>query len=182
MMNKAYFKEILNVRIRTIIVLVTIVIINIGLMLFLNFYQRPKLVQLHDEWFKKRKSSGTVLDRGAAFEKGSADIIRWQAMIAPKKDLARIVGEIYEVARSNSLSLGGITYKPELLKTEKMLSYVIGFTVTGRYAAIKSFIGDVGRLRDIVSIDSISLSNPKLTEEIVSLKLNLTVYLKLEGQ
>jgi type IV pilus assembly protein PilO len=181
-MNKAYFKELLNLRRRTLIVLLFLAVINVGFIMFLNLYQRPQLVKLQDDWFKKRTVAGTVLDRGAAFEKGSADIQKWQTMIASKRNLARIVEEIYSIAKTNSLSLGGITYKPELIKSEKLLSYIIGFTVNGRYAAVKSFIGDIGRLRDIVSINSISLANPKLTEEMVSLKVNLTVYLKLEGQ
>ena len=111
-----------------------------------------------------------------------ADIGRWRALIPPKKDLARIVGEIYEIAKSNSLSVGGISYKTEQIKSEKLLSYIIGLTVSGRYAAVKSFIADIGRMRDIVTIDDISLNNPKLTEEVVSLRLNLTLYLRPEGQ
>jgi len=181
-MNLAYLKEILLTRAKTLLFMMVLLILNIALVVFLNFFHRPKLEKLQNEWFTKRKISGSILDRGAAFDKGSADIIKWHALIPPKKDLARIVGEIYEIARSNSLSVAGITYKPENLKSEKLLSYIIGLNVSGRYAAVKSFIGDIGRLRDIVTINDISLSNPKLTEEAVSLKITLTIYLRQEGQ
>lgn len=181
-MISAYLKELLRTRSRTLILLLALLILNIGMAVFNNANLEPKLASLQNDWFSKRKTAGTFLDRGKAFEQGNADISRWRTMIAPKKDLARIVGEIFETARSNSLSVGGITYKPEHIKAEKLLSYIIGLTVTGRYAAVKSFIGDIGRLPDIVTINDISLNNPKLTEETVSLKVNLTVYLRLEGE
>jgi type IV pilus assembly protein PilO len=181
-MNMAYLQEILRTRSRTLILILVLLILNIALMVFQNLYQQPKLSSLQNEWFTKRKTAGSVLDRGAAFDQGNADIVRWKALIPPKRDLARIVGEVYEMARSNSLSVGGITYKTEHVKSEKLLTYVIGLTVSGRYAAVKSFIGDMSRLRDIVTIDAISLNNTKLTEETVSLKLNLTIFLRQEGQ
>ncbi|GAM10651.1 pilus assembly protein, PilO [Geobacter sp. OR-1] len=181
-MNKTYFKEILRTRTRALTVLLSILMLNIVLTVFLNVYQKPKLATLQESWFNKRKTSGSVLDRGTAFDQGNADLQRWRSIIAPKKDLARIVGEIYEIAKSNSLSVGGITYKPEYVKSEKILSYLIGLTVNGKYAAVKSFISDISRMRDIITIDNISLNNPKLTEESVSLKLNLTIYLRPEGQ
>jgi type IV pilus assembly protein PilO len=180
-MNFAYLKEILRVRRKTLIFLFLLSALNMGLYAFLDFYQTPKLESLQTDWFARRKSNVTVLDRGASFDLGSADIAKWRALIPPKKDLARIVGEIYDIARSNSLSIGGITYKPDHIKSEQMIAYAIGLTVSGKYAAVKSFIGDISRLRDIVTINDISLNNPKLTEETVSLKIDLTIFLRQEG-
>lgn len=181
-MNTAYFREILRTRTRALMALLALLLLTIGLVAVKNFYLAPTLASLQSEWFSKRKTAGTNLDRGTLFERGSADLTRWRAMIAPKKDLARIAEELFDIARSNSLSVNGITYKPQHLKSEKLLAYVIGITVDGRYAAVKSFIGDIGQMRDIVTIDDISLNNPKLTEEKVSLKVNLTAYLRLEGE
>lgn len=181
-MYKGIITEILRTHSRTLILLLALVLLNIALAMLLNLYMQPKLETLQNEWFSKRKVAVSVLDRGSAFEAGTADMVKWRAVIPPKKDLARVVGEIYETAKSNSLSVSAVTYKPEQVKSEKLLVYVLDFTVSGKYAAIKSFIDDIGRLRDIVTIDSISLTNPKLTEEIVSLKLNVSIYLKLEGK
>jgi type IV pilus assembly protein PilO len=103
-------------------------------------------------------------------------------MIAPKKDLARILSELNELATSNSLVVGPVTYKPVEIKDEKLLAYTLGLTVTGRYGAVKSFIGDLGRFKEMVTITTISLNNPKLTEEKVDLRLDLTVYLRMEGK
>lgn len=181
-MNKGIIKEILRTYSRILLILIILLLLNIALVMLLNLYLKPKLETLQNDWFTRRKVAGTILDRGSAFEAGTADMVKWRAAIPPRKDLARVVGEIFETARSSSLSIGAITYKPEQIKSEKLLAYVLDLTVTGKYAAVKSFIGDIGRLKDIVAIDAISLNNPKLTEEMVSLKLNVTIYLQLEGQ
>lgn len=181
MIKLAYIRELLRARAKSIIIILVLVFIDICMYFFNNFYLSPTLVTLQNEWFSKRKVAGTVLDRGAAYDKGLKDVAKWRTLISPKKDLARIVGEIYETAKSNSLTVGSISYKPEINKAEKLLVYTIGLTVNGKYASIKSFIADVSRMTDIVTIDGISLDNPKLTEENISLKLNLTIYLRMVG-
>ncbi|MGA2151044.1 MAG: type 4a pilus biogenesis protein PilO [Geobacteraceae bacterium] len=62
-----------------------------------------------------------------------------------------------------------------------MLAYSIGFNVSGKYAAIKSFIADIERLRAIAVINNISL-NGKAAEESVDMKLQLTAYFRVEGK
>ena len=181
-MYKGIIVEILRTHSRILVLLLLLLLLNIALVILLNFYQKPKLEALQNEWFSKRMVAGSVLDRGSAFDAGTADLVKWRAAIPPKKDMARVVGEIYETAKTNSLTMGTVSYKPDVVKSEKLLVYVLGFTVSGKYAAVKSFLRDIGRLRDIVTIDGISLNNPKLTEETVSLNLSLSVYLKLEGQ
>jgi len=182
-MNSSYLKELFRVRLKTLSFLMGFLLLNGGLALYATMYQEPRLASLQDEWANRRRTSGGILqDRGVSFDKGNADLARWRLMIAPKKDLARILTELHDLARSNSLVLGSVSYKPEEIKGENLLSYTLGFTVTGRYGAVKSFLGDLGRYKEMVTINTVSLNNPKLTEEKVDLRLNLTVYLRLEGK
>jgi type IV pilus assembly protein PilO len=162
--------------------LLALALVNGGLVLYARVYQEPRLVSLQNEWFNRRKGEGRFLDRGSVYDKGVADLATWNSRIPPRKEFARVIGEIYESARSNALDIAGVNYKPDAVKGESLLFYSIILNVSGRYAAAKSFVSDLGRLRDIVIVDGIALSNTKATEENVTLKVNLTVYLKQENE
>ncbi len=182
-MNSAYLKEILRVRRKTLFLLLGFFLLNCALALYASVYQEPRLSLLRDEWTSRRRMSGGMRqDRGASFDKGNADLARWRLMIAPKKDFARILADLRDLAGSNSVTVGSVSYKPEEIKGENLLSYTLGFTVTGRYGAVKSFLGDLGRFKEMVTVNTIALNNPKLTEEKVDLNLTLTVYLRTEGK
>ena len=98
----------------------------------------------------------------------------------PKKDFTRFLGELFETAANNNLAVKNVTYKPDLIKEEGLIAYSIGFNVSGNYAAIKSFISDIARSRQIITIDTISLSNGNPTQESLDLKLQITTYLRIE--
>ncbi len=121
------------------------------------------------------------MDSADVYRQGTADLATWRARIYPKKEFARFIGEIFETATNNSLKVGAITYKPQQVKGEDLLAYSFGFNVSGKYAAIKSFIADIQRLREIAVIDNISLSG-KATEESIEMRLQLTAYFRVEGQ
>ena len=93
-----------------------------------------------------------------------------------------MIGDIFETAASNSLKVGGITYKPAPNKDENLLAYSIAFNVTGKYAAVKSFLADLMRSREIMTIDNISLNSISATEDSDDLRVQLTAYFRMEGR
>lgn len=179
----SYCVEVVRTRSRVLILLLILAVANAGVYLFSSLYLEPRHSRLQSRWAEMRRTARTpAIDRGMAYQQGSADLKAWKDRIAPKRELARIVGELFSLASSNSVTVGGITYKPEKVKEDDtLLVYGIGLTVTGRYAAVKSFVADLGRMREIVIVDSVSLNNSKMTEEQVDLKVSLTAYLRLEG-
>ena len=62
---------------------------------------------------------------------------------------------------------------------EDLVTYTLDFNVTGKYAAVKSFLADLGRMHEILTVDNISLANSKASEDAVALKVQLTVYLRM---
>lgn len=178
----AYFKEIIRTRSRILLALVLFLALNIGLLIYQSLVLEPKVADLQSQWLSRRSTGGVAQDRRAIYEKGNADLERWRSLIPHKKDLARILGELYEVAASNSLTVGGVTFKPDMIKDQGLLTYTIGFNVSGRYASIKSFLADLGNFREMIAVETISLNNQKITEEKVNLKVNLVVYLRAEGK
>lgn len=182
-MNLKFVKEVIRARQKTFILLAILALLDIVLYIYASAYQTPHLADLQNEWFEKRRltSGGVAQDAAAVYRQGMKDLAVWNARIAPKKDFTRFIGDLFETAANNALVVGGVTYKPVLTKQEKLVAFSIGFNVSGKYASVKSFIADLGRLRDIMTIDNISLNNSKLTEETVDMKLQLTTYFRLEG-
>jgi Tfp pilus assembly protein PilO len=181
-MNITHLQQIFKTRQKSFICIFILIIINVGLYAYSVAYQEPQLAGLQIRWAEKRRLAAgeAVLDTAAIYRQGTSDLAEWRKRLAPKKEFARLIGSLFETAGNNSLKVGAITYKPELVKGENILAYSVGFSVSGKYAAIKSFIADIERLRDIAVVDNISL-NGKATEESVALRLQLTAYFRVEG-
>ncbi|SNB45280.1 type 4a pilus biogenesis protein PilO [Geobacter sp. DSM 9736] len=183
-MNIEFIRQVVQTRQMTFGALALLLIANLGLYLFTTIYQAPRLSALQAQAAEKRQlaSAGITQDAATIFRQGKADLATWESRIAPKKEFARFVGELFEVAAGNSLKVGGVTYKVAPIKEEKnLLAFSIGFNVAGKYAGIKSFISDLSRMRDIMYIENLALNNPRATEEVVDLKLQLTAIFRMEG-
>jgi len=181
-MTMTLLQQILKARQRSFVCIIILIFINAGLYAYSAAYQEPHLAGLQIRWAEERRLAAgeAVVDAAAVYRQGTSDLATWRKRIAPKKEFARFIGGIFETAGNNSLKVGAITYKPERVKGEDLLAYSLSFNVSGKYAAVKSFIADIERLRDIAVIDNISL-NGKATEESVTLKLQLTAYFRTEA-
>ncbi len=177
-------EQIFRARMKSFVFIAVLVLANAGLLVYISVYQAPRLAALQNAWFEKRRAAekGTFKDAAVIYRQGTADLATWRARIAPKKDFARLVGEVFEIAASNSLKVGGVSYKPTPIKDENLLAYSIGFNVSGKYAAIKSFLADLMQSREIITIDTVTLNSSGATEESVGLKVQLTAYFRTEGR
>jgi Tfp pilus assembly protein PilO len=181
-MNINTIRQIFIARRNCFIAIIILILINAGLYLYYSAYQESHLASLHNKGSDKRLETAgkTAVNMAAVYRQGTGDLAAWRARIYPKKEFTRFIGDLFETAANNSLKVGAITYKPDMVKGEGLLAYSVGFSVSGKYAAIKSFIADLERLREIAVIDNISL-NGKSTEETVDMKLQLTAYFRVEG-
>ena len=181
-MNINILWQNIKARQKSFICILILITINIGLYIYSSAYLEPNLATLQKEWSEKRAlaAGGTVLDAASIYRQGTSDLAAWRERIYPKKEFARFIGDLFETANNNTLTVGAITYKPEPIKDENLLAYSIGLNVSGKYAAIKSFIADMERLRAIAVINNISL-NGKATEKSVDMRLQLTAYFRVEG-
>lgn len=182
-MNFTMLRQIINARRNSFLIISILILINIGLYIYSSVFQGPQVALLQNKWSEKRLlavGGGAFMDVAATYRQGTADLAAWRTRIYTKKEFARFIGELFETATNNTLKVGSITYKPQTIKGEDLLAYSIGFNVSGKYAAIKSFIADIERLREIAVIDNISL-NGKTTEESIDMRLQLTAYFRVEG-
>ena len=180
-MNIQVAKETFKARPKTFVLVLVLFVANICLFAYAAMYQKPRLVKLQGTWFEKRKvaaSGGSADD----YRQTENDLKAWRDRIVPKKDFAKFLGNLFETAAHNSLAFKGVTYKLSQVKEENLVAYVLDFNVTGKYAGVKSFISDLGRMREIVTIDNLSLNNSNVIGDAVDMKVQMTLYLRLEGQ
>ncbi len=181
-MNFSVVRQIVIARRNSLIAVAILLAVDIGLYIYSSAYLEPRLAARQREWSEKRLDTAreTAVDMASVYRQGTGDLAAWRSRIYPKKDFVRFIGDLFETATNNSLKLGAISYKPAPVKGEGLLVYNIGMSVSGRYAAVKSFIADMEKVREMVVIDNISLSG-KSTEETVDMRLQLTVYFRMEG-
>ena len=182
-MNSELLRDIIAVRRRSFGLLAFLVLVDLSLFLFLSLWQQPELEKVQNDWFAKRDAAARGVNRGVSdrYQDAERDLGLFRQRIINKKDFTGFLSELFAMARSNSLVLKGITYKPAPTKEAGIFSYAIGCDVTGKYAGVKSFIADLARFPKLVTLDSISLGNSSQTSEAVTLKVQMTVLLKTEG-
>ena len=183
-MNIKLAGEILKIQPRTFVLIMVLILANISLFLFSAFYQLPRFEKLQKQWFDKRKIStvGSGQDLSVLYQQGVKDLSTWRGRIIPKREFAQFIGKLYETASNNSLVFTGVSYKIVPLKEKGLTAYSLDMNVSGKYGAVKSFLADMGRIPEIVTIDGVTLNNRAYTADQVDLKVQLTIYLKLEEQ
>lgn len=182
MMNEM-LHDIWRARRAAVVGLGLFVLLTLGLYLYVNLWQDRHLAQAQHSWTQLSQAAagaqqGTPASR---YRAGVRDLEQFRSRLIRKGEFPRFLGELFETARHNSLAVRNVTYRPSPVKGEEVLTYGIEFTVAGRYGQLKSFIADLARSPQIVTIDSITLTNASRTEEMVELKLGVTAFLKLEG-
>ena len=182
-MNYEMLREIISARPKSFAFVAFLAVLNLALLLYLSLWQKPALAKAQSEWFAQREAlaKGQSLGTATRYRNGLRDLEQFQTRLLPKSGFAGFLSELFETARSSSLAITGITYKPTVIKEEGILSYAISYTVSGKYASVKSFIADLARYPHMATLDALSLNSTSPTEEAVNLKVQMTVYLKMEG-
>lgn len=160
-------------------------LLALGLEVYISMYQRPELEKAQQAWFAKRDAMarGETLADAARYQRGVSDLEEFNKRLIPKKDFAQFLGRIYDTAKSKSVTIDGMGYKPSkgVIKGTRITTYGVSFSAVGKYAAVKSFLAEVQRYPEMVTVDSISIGNTSLTQENVTLNMQTTVYLLTEG-
>jgi len=155
-------------------------LLNIVLSVVISAYQLPSIVSLQSRWSDARQNSARsgMVDAATLYRQGSTDLEKLQTAIPEKRDFARILSDLLEAAASSNVEVGAISYKPEQLKEEKLLSYQLSLSVSGSYAAVKSYLSDLQKSRELLVVDTVTFTNSDLYVENVVMNVRLTVYLR----
>jgi len=182
-MNYDALRDYLAARPKALALLGLLVLANLALAVCLSVWLTPELERVQSDWFAKRQeqAAGQKLKAADRYRSGNRDLAAFRQRLIPKSGFPAFLSDLFQTARNNSLQLKSVSYKPAVVKEEAVVAYGIEVTVAGRYAAVKSFLADLARYPQIVTLDSVVLSNSSRTEEAVELKVLLTAYLKQEG-
>lgn len=184
-MTREIFLQILQIKKRSLIALLILLLIAVALQLFISEYQDKRIAQLSTEWVKHReaeKRGAALVDRGTLYKNGLADLAKFRERVYPKTQFARFIGELYDVAARDSLELTSITYKPSLNKEEQLLSYAMTLSVSGMYPNLKKFISDLGASGNFLTIDSVAMSASSTSPDAVQLQILITSFFKVDVQ
>ena len=157
-----------------------LLLVTLGFWIAVDGYQRPKIAAAQQRWSELRSQVAVAgrNDVSALYRQGNVDLETLKSRIPPKRQFPRLLGEMLEQASSNGITTGPITYKPHDLKDDKLLMYELTMGVSGGYAALKSYLADLQRNRELVVIEDVTFTNSDLFEENVTMDLKLRIYLR----
>lgn len=177
---KRYLLEILRQKWRLLSVILTLLVANVVLGVFVSAYQLPSLEDLQTKWAGLRLQAARAgqTDPVALHRQGAADLEKLKTRTPEKRQFARVLSDLLEAAASSSVEVGTISYKPVEVKGEALLSYQLSLSVSGRYAAVKSYLADLQKNPELLVVDTVAFSNSDLFVEKVVMDLRITVYLR----
>jgi len=176
---KALIREIVRLKKRVLIAAALLALANLLLYAGCSLYLLPEVDALQQSWNEARQRLAVEgrTDVNALYRQGRADLAAIQERIPAKRQFPDLLGVILELADSNSLSSGNISYKPEKIKGQRLLGYSVAMNVSGSYAGIRSFIADIAEMRELVVIDRLAVTRAAQGDE-VGLGLQLTVFVQ----
>jgi len=182
-MNLDLIKDIYAQRRRVFGLIFFLVLVNLALVLYVSQWQQPQLDRAASELRAHEQAALKGMDRGegARYRDNQRDLATFNERYIAKQDFAAFLSELFGFAKAHSLSMKGINYQPSVVKNQPLVTYVITFSLSGKYSGVKGFIAELARYPKLVVLNSVSLANTSKTEESVDLKVQLTVYLKTEG-
>src|SRR5512133_2399603 len=179
-MNQA-FRELLLQKRRLLIILAVLLVCNVGLYVFNSAYLAPSTIVAQTSWndLRQRVAVAGRADVASVYKRGIDDLKKLATKIPVKRQLPRVLGDILDSAASSGVVTGTVTYKPQIVKGhEDLLEYSVSMSVSGSYAAVKSFLGDMQKNSELVVVDEIKLGNTDIYEENVVMALHLSIYLQ----
>ncbi len=177
---KQYFLEIVRQKWRLLTVVLSLLMLNISLGILVSSYQLPSLIDQQTKWsaLRQKAARSGQMDATALHQLGSTDLEKLRASIPERSQFARILGDLLEAASSSAVEVGTINYKPVQIKEEALLSYQLSLSVSGSYAAVKSYLADLQKNSELIVVDSVNFSNSDILFENVVMDMHLTVYLR----
>ncbi|MEI6208811.1 MAG: type 4a pilus biogenesis protein PilO [Desulfuromonadales bacterium] len=172
--------EIIRRKKIVLVLALSLLVVNGVLMAVIAVYQEPTLAAARSKWSELRNQVARASHANASelYRQGKEDLEKLTARIPPKREFARVLSDLLETASNCGVVTGAISYKPSPIKDEALLTYQLSVSVSGDYAAIKSYLYDLQHNPELIVIDGISLANNDLFVEHVVMDLSITVYLR----
>ena len=172
--------EIARQKWRQLSIILALLLINILLVAVMYAYQMPSISELQTEWgeLRRKVAQAGQVDAAILHRQGAADLEKLKLRIPQKREFARLLSGLLESAEESGVEVGAISYKPVQIKEESLLSYQLSLPVSGSYAAVKSYLADLQKIRELIVVDMVTFSNSDMLVENVVMDLRISVYLR----
>ena len=177
---KEALQELVRQKRNMLILLAVLLVINILLYAVTNAYLAPAIISSQASWnaLRQRVAIAGRADVASVYQRGVDDLKKLSSRVPEKRQFARVLGELLDSAASSGVVTGAVSYKPQTVKGQDLLAYGITMSVSGSYAAVKSFLGDLQRNNELIVVDGISMANSDLFEENVVMEVHVSIYLQ----
>jgi Tfp pilus assembly protein PilO len=132
-----------------------------------------RLGQVEKRFDAAEKEAGVY----AAYERAEADIGRFRDMLPERSEYARLVREVYDMARDSGMKGSSFGTQLRSVKAGGMEQLSFSMPVSGRYEDVRRFIHDVESSELFLNIDSLGLAGGESGGDI-SLGMGLSTYVR----
>lgn len=142
-----------------------------------------QLVEARREWsaFREEVRRNPSATKIAVYEQALADIAAFEGRIPRTNEFARVIGDLFSLSESNSLTVGGVSYTPGK-GMDGYLDYSLTIDATGTYPGVKSFLTDLFRNRELIALEQFSITKSgKVFDDEVTLRLKLRMMFRQGG-
>jgi len=171
-------QELIKQKKTLLLSILVLILLNVTLFAAHNNFIEPKLKssEQHYDELRRRSVAEGAADVSTVYKRGVDDLKSLNSRIPIKRQFPQLLGDLMEMASSNSVRVGKMSYKPQLLKEDNLLAYSLALTVQGTYPAVKSFLVDLQAKHELLVIEQTHFANEDPYEESVSLEMNITLY------
>lgn len=157
-----------------------LILLNVAFFVAHTRFIEPKIVSAgqHYDDLRRRSAIEGAADVSTIYKRGIDDLKNFSSRIPAKRQFPQLLGDLMEIASSNSVRVGKMSYKPQILKEDDLLAYTLAMSVNGTYPAVKSFMADLQAKHELLLVEHASFANDDPYEEAVSLDLKITIYLR----
>jgi Tfp pilus assembly protein PilO len=155
-------------------------------------YTLPRLVQVRSLEARRRSLDAQVAgerargaaarERAIAVRDNERDSKRFYKEVVGSRDetLLPLLRRLGEIASELGLQPATSTYKPEEVKGAPLTRFVITLPITGTYRDVVSFLDQLERLPQFVTVDRLAIRGPSAGDGPTDLDLTLSAYFLAE--
>jgi Tfp pilus assembly protein PilO len=131
---------------------------------------------------RERARRAAATERANSIRDNERDSRRFFEVVGSKeKTLLPLLRRISEIASELGLEPERSTYNPEDVKGAPLTRFVITLPITGTYPEVVSFLDQLERLPQFVTVDRLGIRGPSAGEGPTALDLTLSAYFVAEA-
>jgi len=181
---RAFAEQLWKSQRRTLLLLMTLVVLNLLAYVVVERLMVPRVVAKETHFLQRqaevrqllRHQGGAATTPEQLYVQANQDFSKFQEAVPEYQDFTGLVEELLVLSSRARLNITQISYHSEEMKEAPFLKLSLDFNVTGEYAQLKKFIFSLEQSVRLITIRQISLQGADDTG--VNLRLGLETYFR----